>query len=196
MKTSSKTKGHWLKALLTPLSIALIGLYPLIIFFGIAIIPLPVMVSVMALIFAVRYFTLSEQHSELKSVMRLILMIALILCLCALLFRSLQVMLYYPVVVNGVMLSVFARSLYVPPPIIERLARLRTPDLPKAGIAYTRTVTKVWVGFFILNGSLAYLTTQMDFAIWTLYNGLISYGLMGALFIGEWCVRQRCMAKT
>lgn len=183
-------------ALLTPLSIVMIALYPLIIFFGVANIPLPIMVSVMALIFAVRYFTLSQQHSELKSVMRLILVIALVLCLCALVFRSLHVMLYYPVMVNGVMLVVFTRSLYVPPPIIERLARLQTPDLPQAGIIYTRTVTKVWMGFFILNGALAYLTTQMNFAIWTLYNGLISYGLMGVLFLGEWCMRQRCMAKT
>jgi len=26
---------------------------------------------------------------------------------------------------------------------------------------------------------------------WTLYTGLIAYGLMGLLFAGEWLVRQR-----
>jgi len=31
--------------------------------------------------------------------------------------------------------------------------------------------------------------------IWALYNGLISYGLMGLLFAGEWLVRRRVRAR-
>lgn len=98
----------------------------------------------------------------------------------------------YPVLVNLAMLSVFATSLWHGMPVIERLARLQEPDLPPAGVRYTRQVTRVWCGFFIFNASIASWTAlYADLATWTLYNGLISYALMGLLFSGEWLVRRR-----
>lgn len=101
----------------------------------------------------------------------------------------------YPVVVNAVMLVVFATSLRHPPSAIERLARLQDPLLPPAAIAYTRRVTQVWCGFFVLNGGVALLTAVLaSDAVWALYNGLIAYVLMGALFAGEWLVRPRRLA--
>lgn len=102
----------------------------------------------------------------------------------------------YPVLVNGVLLAVFATSLAYPPSVIERLARLREKDLPPSGVAYTRRVTQVWCGFFVLNGALACATALFaSDATWALYNGLIAYGLMGLLFAGEWVVRQRVRAR-
>lgn len=98
----------------------------------------------------------------------------------------------YPVMVSLVFLSVFALSLRFPPTVIERLARLHDPDLPEAAVAYTRRVTWVWCGFFLFNAlvSLATALFASD-AQWALYNGLISYVLMGLLFAGEWLLRQR-----
>ncbi|GAB3246077.1 COG4648 family protein [Chitinimonas naiadis] len=102
----------------------------------------------------------------------------------------------YPVLVSTVLLVVFATSLFYPPSVIERLARLREPDLPPEGVAYTRRVTQVWCGFFVINGSIAlYTALWASDAAWALYNGLISYGLMGALFAGEWLVRRRVKAR-
>ncbi|WP_255989088.1 hypothetical protein [Chitinolyticbacter albus] len=102
----------------------------------------------------------------------------------------------YPMLVNATLLAVFATSLVYPPSMIERLARLREPDLPASGVAYTRKVTQVWCGFFAVNGSLALITScWASDAIWALYNGLIAYIAMGALFGGEWLVRQRVKAK-
>ncbi|MGR8951568.1 MAG: hypothetical protein ACU83V_04045 [Gammaproteobacteria bacterium] len=96
----------------------------------------------------------------------------------------------YPVVVNGVMLAAFAWSLRRPPTVVERLARLRDPDLPPSGILYTRRVTQVWCGFFILNGGIALATALWaSVELWSLYNGLIAYLLMGVLFGGEYWVR-------
>lgn len=101
----------------------------------------------------------------------------------------------YPVTVNAALLTVFAISLLRPPSAIERLARLREPDLPPAAIAYTRRVTQVWCGFFVFNGSLALLTAlYADDALWALYNGLIAYLLMGLLMGGEYVLRQRLRA--
>jgi uncharacterized membrane protein len=48
------------------------------------------------------------------------------------------------------------------------------------------------VGFFAFNGSMsAALTLWAPLSWWTLYNGMISYVLLGILFGGEWLVRQR-----
>ncbi|MNJ71634.1 hypothetical protein D3C77_682010 [compost metagenome] len=76
--------------------------------------------------------------------------------------------------------------------LVERLARLTDPDLPPAGVRYTRTVTRVWCGFFVLNGTLAAATIwHGDLALWSLYNGLVSYLLMGLLMGAEYLVRLR-----
>lgn len=97
----------------------------------------------------------------------------------------------YPLIMSVVMLTIFAGSLLRPPTVIERIARLRLPDLPPEGVAYTRRVTQVWCGFFVINGSIAAWTAfAASRETWVLYNGLISYLLMGVLFAGEWLYRR------
>lgn len=101
----------------------------------------------------------------------------------------------YPVLVSAALLIVFGLSLTFPPSIIERMARLQEPDLPPYAITYTRQVTWVWCGFFVLNGSVSALTAvYADESVWALYNGLISYLLMGLLFAVEFLVRRRMRA--
>lgn len=105
-------------------------------------------------------------------------------------------LLFYPVVINSALAIVFLYSLSNPPPVIERLARLTQSDLPEHAIAYTRTVTKVWLVFFIVNGLVAaYTALFTSLATWTLYNGLIAYLLMGALFTVEYLVRLRVQKR-
>ena len=101
----------------------------------------------------------------------------------------------YPLLVNVVMLLVFATSLRFGPPVVERLARLQEPDLPSFAVAYTRKVTQVWCGFFVLNGGLALVTALWaSDRTWALYNGLLAYVMMAVLFAGEWLVRRRVKA--
>ena len=77
----------------------------------------------------------------------------------------------------------------------ERLARLHDPELDAHGVAYTRRVTIVWCGFFILNGGIALATALWaSEQTWALYNGFITYALMGLLMGGEWLVRRRVRA--
>ena len=103
---------------------------------------------------------------------------------------------FYPVVVSVGLLSVFVWSLWFPPTVIERLARLREPDLPAAGVAYTRKVTIIWCGFFVVNALIASATVYAEDWVWTLYNGLISYLLMGLLLAGEWLFRQHFRSQN
>ncbi|HHJ4328567.1 TPA: hypothetical protein ACQJWO_005893 [Klebsiella pneumoniae] len=99
---------------------------------------------------------------------------------------------WYPLLINLLLLATFALSLRFGPPLIERLARLREPQLTDRAVRYTRRVTQLWCLFFIANALIiSLLALYAPLAWWTLYTGLIAYLLMGLLFAGEWLVRQR-----
>jgi uncharacterized membrane protein len=104
---------------------------------------------------------------------------------------------WYPTLISTLLLCAFGLSLVYGPPLIERIARVREPDLPDAAIPYTRKVTWVWVVFFVFNGVVsAVLTLWAPLAWWTLYNGLLVYFIMGTLFAGEWLLRKRLRAMA
>lgn len=105
-------------------------------------------------------------------------------------------LLAYPIFVSLSFFAVFAYSLAHPPTVVERLARMQDPGLPPQGVAYTRKVTMLWCGFFLVNASASAGTVwHGDPWIWSLYNGLVSYLLMGMLMAGEMLVR-RGVRKT
>lgn len=102
----------------------------------------------------------------------------------------------YPVLVNVVLLIVFALSLVRGPSAVERVARLTDPQLPPKAVAYTRRVTEVWCVFLAFNGGIALVTALFaSERVWALYNGLIAYVLMGLLMGGEWLLRRRVRAR-
>jgi uncharacterized membrane protein len=102
----------------------------------------------------------------------------------------------YPLMVSAVLLAVFSFSLLRPPTVVERIARLAEPGLPPEGVAYTRKVTLAWCAFFVVNGGISAATalwgTEQS---WLLYNGLLSYVLIGLFFAGEWMLRRRMRAR-
>ncbi|WP_025135428.1 membrane protein [Achromobacter sp. DH1f] len=121
---------------------------------------------------------------------RLLPLAAVAFCLVLAVSNSQDWLRWYPVMINAMLLAVFGASLRRGRPVIERLARLRHPDLPEAGVRYTRKVTQVWCGFFTLNGAIAAaLAAWAPWTWWTAYNGAISYALMGLLLGGEWLLR-------
>nr|WP_045528389.1 hypothetical protein [Aeromonas hydrophila] len=127
---------------------------------------------------------------------RLLACIGLGLTLLSALFSAQHWLLYYPLAVSLALLCLFGWSLTRPMSLVERLARLQDPALPPAAIGYTRRVTQVWCGFFVINGALAAFTIwHGDLALWSLYNGLISYALMGGLMGAEYLVRRRLLKR-
>jgi uncharacterized membrane protein len=117
---------------------------------------------------------------------------AIAFCLLLALLDSPLLLRWYPVLISTFMLGLFGLSLKYGPPMVERLARMREPQLPAKAIVYTRQVTIAWSVFFLCNGLLAAaLTLWAPLSWWMLYTGLISYGLMGLLFAIEWLIRQR-----
>ena len=111
----------------------------------------------------------------------------------------------YSVVINVTLLFVFGSTLFLKPSIIFRFATLADKSIAGSSYEnqvklYCRNVTIVWCGFFILNGSAAALTTFADKIfglspqearrVWAVYNGGISYVLMGILFVVEFIIRK------
>jgi len=95
-----------------------------------------------------------------------------------------------PVIINLSLLILFSYTLYKPPSMIERFARLQTPEIPVEAINYTRTVTKVWCIFFMFNLTISsYTSVYSSMETWVLYNGFIAYLLMGFIFAIEYLVR-------
>lgn len=167
---------------------ALALLYPLAIYFGINYIQPWLIAVILASLLLARF------HNEpaLDKHKRLILIIAVLYCSLAIWNNDLITLRFYPVLINLSLMIIFIASLYFPPPVIERLARLQHPDLLPKGVTYTRKVTKIWSVFFLINGLIAAATALWcSFVWWSLYNGLIAYVLMGLLMAIEYWVRGR-----
>jgi uncharacterized membrane protein len=182
-------------------SITVIGVlatYPILIYFGIKnfsgfYIALILVVGSLLRLFLIR-------RSIMKGPLAINALIPLAACILigalVLVFNTLDMLLYYPVLINFSLLIVFGMSLLRPPTIIECLARLRHPDLPTSAIIYTRNVTITWCCFFLLNGTVAlYTSVAASLEVWTIYNGGVAYLLMGSLFVGEFLVRQRVLSR-
>ncbi|WOE31250.1 MULTISPECIES: septation protein IspZ [unclassified Acinetobacter] len=102
----------------------------------------------------------------------------------------------YPVLMSLGALVIFAMTLFKPPSMIERFARLVEPDLPVEGVLWTKKVTIVWCIFFLLNAVISGFTVFFTSTyIWTIYNGLLSYLLMGMILMGEFILRKRQQYK-
>lgn len=178
---------RWLTALS---AIALLA-YPLAVYYGLSRGGLGFVAGVLAVLFLLRIVAGSQTRlRELKYIAWLSGGAGITLALLGSVFKQEGWFTFYPVIVNALMLALFSASLLQKQTLVERLARLQEPELPDSGVRYTRTVTKVWCGFFVVNGGIALATCFMPLATWTLYNGLVSYLLAGSLFAGEWIVRR------
>lgn len=170
--------------------------WPILTGFGLTHNSLKWLLPVMALVLLLRLCQAQRNTSPMRYVVQCVALAGLALCAASYLLKTHQWLLFYPVIVNLVMLAVFGGSLWTAMPLVERLARLREPDLPAAGVRYTRKVTVVWCGFFIGNGAIALFTVlHGDMRLWTLWNGMLAYVLMGTLMTTEWLVRQRVIKK-
>ena len=108
---------------------------------------------------------------------------------------------FYPVLVNLSLLAFFGFTLWRPPSFAFRMACLGNKSLNtspsfKAVERYCNKVTFAWCIFFVVNGSVSAFTVFVGSdKIWSLYNGLISYILIGLFFIVEYLVRKMVQSK-
>ncbi len=170
--------------------------YPFAVWLGVTHFGISVLAPVLCAVFLLRLMTLRATSGHLLWLTKCSALIGLLLAATSTLLNQTHLLLYYPVVVNLLLLLVFMASLCSEVPVVERLARLRHGELPPAALIYTRRVTQIWCVFFLFNGGIAlYTCLKGDMALWAFYNGGLSYVLIGTLMGGEWIVR-KCILRV
>ncbi|MBN2527369.1 MAG: hypothetical protein JXR76_13320 [Deltaproteobacteria bacterium] len=170
--------------------------YPFLIYLGLtqfspSIVSAFILTMLGARLFATRKMSLKK----LKALLPLSVA-ATIPALFSLIFNSAQVLLLMPTVVNATLFCTFGWTLLKGPSMIARFAAISEPVMTDRIHQYCRKVTVVWCLFFIVNGTIATYTafcTSKEY--WTLYNGLISYILIGVLLGTEFLIRQTIKKK-
>ncbi len=96
----------------------------------------------------------------------------------------------YPMLLTLLVFAFFFGSLFTRMPLAERLARMAQHDLPPQGVIYTRHLTWIWCGVLLCNALVSlYTAIAASFKVWSLYNGVIVYFLLGGVFACEYVVR-------
>lgn len=166
--------------------------YPFIVYFGLAHFDSTIIMFFIITLLIVRGLT-EKQHNTRK----VMFVTAIGVLVVAYFWGNQQGLKLYPVLVNAAMLLLFASSLYAKQSIIERMARIKEPDLPESGVRYTKKVTIIWCVFFTLNGLIALFTALWaSNEIWLFYNGFLAYVLIGVLVVTEWIVRYKVKQKA
>lgn len=176
-----------LASVLRVLAVLVVLAYPFIVFFGLQTFEPRQMVLLLLLLAACRVMGGQAQDGMFFYWLGALALAAGF----TLVLNSSAGLLFYPVLMNIAMLVFFAGSLVRPPTVIERIARRQEGQLSDEAISYTRKVTGVWCVFFLVNALISTMTVFADRNIWLLYNGFVSYVLMGILFVVEYLVRQR-----
>lgn len=185
-----------MKRILGPLLYGTMLLYPVLIFFGLE----EGRIKCLALILlsaAVLRLWIVRQEANPTLVSTAVPLALLLVAVSSLLQSSATAILYYPVIINAALAFSFGESLLRGKPIIETIARRSRPNLPPDAIIYTRNVTILWLVFFLINAAIALWTTRSgDLELWTLYNGGISYALIGIIFVIERFARRRISGRA
>ncbi len=104
-------------------------------------------------------------------------------------FKRFVILKFYPPLCNFFMFMVFFTSLFAKETIIQKIARACGDKLEKPAWIYTRRVTYAWCVLTFLNFIISVWTIFLPDKIWIIYNGCISYILIGLLFLVEYIIR-------
>ena len=110
-------------------------------------------------------------------------------------FTKFSVLKLYPPFVNFCFFIVFFLSIFQEKTIIQKIALASEPDANSNVMRYTRNLTYIWSAFMFINFIISVFTVFMNEKIWALYNGFISYMLVGTFFIIEYIVRMNFKRK-
>jgi uncharacterized membrane protein/acyl-CoA synthetase (AMP-forming)/AMP-acid ligase II len=185
------------------------AVYPVIIFIFLVILKLPVRILSLCIIMLSAAFFLSatgkKKNTEGHQLFdwKTLLSPALFLAGGLFCFFTNQTIFLklYSVVISAVFLFIFGSTLFQPPNIIFRFATLQDKSIKNSPVekrveSYCRRVTAAWCIFFICNGSIAAFTVFFcSDEVWSIYNGGISYVLMGLMFAVEFLIRKQVNKK-
>jgi uncharacterized membrane protein len=156
--------------------------YPFIVYFGIKTLPPSFFGLVLIALLALRFGVLIKAD---RPVLLPVLLILMGYAVATAVSGNTQMLLFYPALVNFCLCAVFANSLRQEESLLLRIARARGVPIVDHLPLYLYRLTALWAVFFAINGMVAVWTITVSMEVWTLYNGLISYFIVGALIGGE-----------
>ena len=164
------------------LFVIFVALYPFVVYFGIRYLPPSFFGVLLVVVLAMRFGVLEPEE---RPVLLPVLAVFIAYAVASAALQSVTMLLYYPVLVNFSLCAVFANSLRHEEPILLRVIRARGMPVSKHGPKYLRGLTACWAIFFAVNGMIAIWSTTRSMEVWTAYNGLIAYLIVGLLIGGE-----------
>lgn len=184
---------------------ALSVLYPVLVYCGLTMWDLsPRRLSILLLALAFYQFlnfTRSKNADGGKAKNGILVLLMVVCGTVALFADSLLFLKFYPVLVNLSLLLFFGVTLWKKPSFVFRMANLGDKSIKNSPSRnyvekYCDKVTFCWCIFFVANASVAALTVFVGSdRLWSLYNGLISYILIGLFFAIEFVVRKVMQRK-
>lgn len=175
-----------------PVVAVLLLAYPLLVYWGMQWLEPRFIGLVLVLVYAVRGLAISTTANRRALILGGVLLAAAFFWWS----NSETGLKLVPVVINLALALGFGWTLWHPPTLPARMAQLQHGFITPAIKSYTDRITVLWVGFFCLNATLALVTALwMSRESWALYNGLIAYGLIGLMFLGEYSYRRLVFFK-
>jgi uncharacterized membrane protein len=162
----------------------IICLHPLFIYFGLKLYSSRLVALFIGIFITVHFLVKEKAMYQVHLLM--FFLIIIVICVLSMFLNSNIFILYLPCFISASLLASFGSSLLYPPTTVETFARMLVSELSPEEIVYCRRVTMIWILFFLLNGTTAlYTACCTSLALWSLYNGLIAYIIMGLLFGAE-----------
>ena len=169
------------------LAIILIAAYPFLVYWGLNHLSVKVIGWIFLAVIILRALIFKQTDKKWLPLLLGILTTTVLLSI----FNDPVYLKLNPVIISTCVFLTFSFTLIKPPSMIETFARLQDKNLPEKAVPYCKKVTIIWCVFLLLNSLAAlYTAIDTDMKTWTLYNGFISYILMGLLFAGEFTYRK------
>lgn len=202
-----------IKVLLRILIIAISVCYPLLVFCSLVLFGLHArgVAALLLLICAVQIFESISKKNATNSVRVdtkvafiknfAVALLTLFCAIFAIAFDSEFSLKFYPVIVNVSLLIFFTYTLFTENSFAFRMAciadkKLATNPVKDSIKKYCDKVTFAWCIFFVFNALVAlYTSIACSTKIWSIYNGLISYILIGLFFAIEFIIRKGVQKK-
>ena len=128
---------------------------------------------------------------------KLLISIAITLSVIALFhYTQLFFVKFYPVCANLTVFLVSFTSLFAKETVIQKFAKMVDGDLSENALVYTRRLTYIWCFLTFFNFIVSLITVFLSEEIWALFNGCISYILIGTLFFVEYVIRSILKKKN
>ena len=153
--------------------------YPFILFFGLSYYEFRTILIFLVVPLLFRFLFLKKYRLMTVVVSLLVLLFVILIFLK----DDIQYFMFTPVLINLGLLSIFGGSLFSARCFVERLALLQAKELSTEELLYCRQVNYLWCLIFLINASVAgYLAWSDNLVLWTLYNGLLGYLLVGTFY--------------